>query len=223
MDMITDGGHPAWDSSYRQHLFNSAFNALHRSRIGEPFTLQLLHLSLHDTDRIMRLYALQHLGAQRRAGHLPDSPLSEKVRASLHEMAGAREEEVSGYAINLLVSWDGAEDGEDGEPEPFLRDLALATAADASRPVDIRVTALHAAGSASLPLARTLATSAGEHVMLRKAAIARIGRHGTTEDLASLESLRTESSRLAQASGPALLNLRTRLQDPSASAPVPYP
>jgi hypothetical protein len=219
MGMIADGGHSSWSSGYRQHLFNSAFNALHRSRIGEPYTLRLLHLSLHDSDRTMRLYALQHLGAQRRAGQLADGPLSEKVRTSLLELAKSREEEVSGYAIDLLTSWDG---GGDGEPEPSIRDLALATAADTSRPVDIRVTALHAAGSASLPLARALAARSDEHVMLRKAAIARIGEHGTAGDLASLETLRAESSRLAQAATPALAKLQKRQHSTAEPDLAPY-
>jgi hypothetical protein len=217
MKMIADGGHPSWEAAYRQHLFNSAFNALHRCHIGESLTLRLLQLSLHDPDRTIRLYALQHIGAQRRAGHLPDGDLAEKVSASLRGLAVAREDEVSGYAIDLLVSWDG---GEGGEPDPSLRDLALATAADTSRAVDIRVTALHASGSASLPLARDLAARTEEHVMLRKAAIACIGKHGTDADFASLESLRAESARLAQAAEPALARLRKGQQ--SAPAAIPY-
>jgi len=215
--MITQGGHPTWNASYRQHIFNSAFNALHLTTSAEALTRALHHLAVHDADRIMRLYALQHLNAQRRIGHLPDGRLSDEVHSTLFKIAHAKEEQCSGYAIQVLVSWHGGEDS-----DPSLQQLALATAADTARPVDIRVTAIHAAGSASLPLARTLATQSDEHVMLRKAAIARIGEHGTEADFPSLETLRRESSRLAQAAEPALLAIRHRLANPNAPAPLPF-
>lgn len=219
MAMMVEGGHASWKAAYRQHLFNSALNVLHRCHLGEALTVQLLHLSQHDPDRTIRLYALQHLGVQRRAGHLADGPLADRVLASLREMAAASREEVSGYAIDLLASWDGTADG---EPGPAVRDLALATAADASRPVDIRVTALHAAGSGSLALARTLAGQTKEHIMLRKAAIACIGKHGTDADFPALEGLRDESARLAQAAAPALAKLHQRQAASPTTSLVPY-
>jgi hypothetical protein len=215
--MVTQGGHPAWDAGYRQHLFNSAFNALHLTGSAETLTRALHHLVIHDTDRVMRLYALQHLNAQRHIGHLPDGPLADEIHAMLQEIARSSEEECSGYAIQVLVTWQGGT-----TIDPSLQQLALATAADASRPVDVRVTAIHAAGPASLPLARTLATQAAEHVLLRKAAIALIGAHGTDEDFPSLETLRRESSRLAQAAEPALLAIRGRLANPDSPAPLPF-
>lgn len=217
MRMIAEGGHPSWEPGYRQHLYNSAFNALHHCPTGEEFTRQLLRLSLHDAERTLRLYAMQHLKAQRRIGHLPNGPLASEVHAALQNLAQSAEEDVSGYAIDVLALWNGGE-----ESDPALQQLALATAADTSRSVDIRVTAIHAAGPASLPLARALSTRPDEHVMLRKAAIARIGEHGTVEDFPSLEILRQENSRLAQAAEPALLAIRDRLAHPHKSQPVPY-
>lgn len=216
-EMITRGGHSSWDPGYRQHIFNSAFNTLHLTTTAESLTRTLHHLAIHDADRIMRLYAMQHLNAQRRVGHLPDGPLADEVHASLRKIAHGSEEECSGYAIQVLISWDGGE-----ESDPSLQQLALATAADTARPVDIRVTALHAAGPASLALARTLATRTEEHVMLRKAAIARIGELGTEADFPSLETLLRENSRIAQATEPALLAIRSRIANPDKPRPLPY-
>jgi hypothetical protein len=218
MTMIKDGGHPSWDPGYRQHLFNSAFNALHPCQIGEAFTRALHHLALHDGDRIMRLYAIQHLSIQRRIGHLTGI-LADEVRATLETLAREPGEEVSGGAILLLASWDGADDeGNDAS----VQQLALATAADRDRPVDIRVTAIHAAGPASLPLSRTLASDSASPVLLRKAAIAGIGRYGSAEDLDMLAELKAESSRIAQAAGPARETIQARLSNPTAAIPIPY-
>ena len=56
--------------------------------------------------------------------------------------------------------------------------------------------------------------------MLRKAAIAVIGRHGSSADLASLETIRSESARLAQAAEPAIARLRDRPD--GRGEPIPY-
>lgn len=215
--MIAQRGHPAWTAGYRQHHFNSAFNALHLTGSAETLTRALQRLVLHDTDRVLRLYALQHLNAQRHLGHLPDGPLANEIHAMLEDIARSSDEECTGYAIQALVTWHGGT-----ALDPSLQQLALATAADVSRPVDVRVTAIHAAGPASLALARALATQATEHVLLRKAAIALIGAHGSDEDFPSLETLRQENSRLAQAAAPALHAIRSRLAQPDSPAPIPF-
>lgn len=216
--MIREGGHASWPSGYRQHLFNSAFNALHICHVGEAFTRQLLHLALNDADRTMRLYAIQHLSVQRRVGQLSGA-LAEEIRSTLETLARQPGAEVSGGVLLLLTSWDSPADGEN---DFTIQQLALATAADRARPVDIRVTAIHAAGSTSLPLARTLATDASSPVLLRKAAIAGIGRYGSKEDLVMLADLQAESSRIAQAANPARIAIQARFSNSSASAPVPY-
>ena len=217
MEMIAQGGHPAWEPRYRQHLYNSAFNALHLSFLGEPFTRELLRLAVHDGDRTLRLYALQHINTQRRIGHIADGPLANEVLGSLRGMSTDRD--LAGYAIEILATWNG---GEDSEASPEIQGLALFTAADTTLSTDVRVTAIHAAGAASLPLARTIAANADEHTMLRKAAIALIGRHGTPEDLASLETLRSENTRIAQAAEPALERLRKRRDGLRGTNPLPY-
>lgn len=217
MEMARSGGHESWTSGYRQHVYNSAFNALHHTPNPEPLTDVLRQLALHDKDRIMRLYALQHIGIQRSSGRL-EGTLADEIQAMLAEFAADRESEVSGTAIQLLADWDGQE--ATGEPE--IQALAAATAADRSRPVDVRVTSIHAAGPASLEVARAIAPDVDEPVILRKAAIARIGEHGSVEDFASLETLRRESSRLAQAADPALEKLQNKQQNALKPTPVTY-
>ncbi|QTN31239.1 hypothetical protein HZ994_02465 [Akkermansiaceae bacterium] len=215
MGMIRSGGHQSWESGYRLHLFNSAFNAMQlRHPFGE-FTEELLRLATRDPNRTMRLYALQHLNLQRRTGRLPDGALADEVLAAVRGMSS--DNGVAGYVIEILATWDG---GEDAEPTPEILRIALSTAADPSFPTDVRVTAIHAAGSASVPLARTIATDAGEHTMLRKAAIALIGRYGSPADLGFLETIRSESARLAQAAEPAIARLRERPD--GRGEPIPY-
>ena len=215
MEMIRSGGHSSWDSGFRLHLFNSAFNALQLRHPSGEFTGELLRLATRDADRTMRLYALQHLNLQRRTGRLPDGALADEVLAAVRGMSG--DHGVAGYAIEILATWDG---GEDAEPTAEILRIALATASDDSFPTDVRVTAIHAAGSAGVPLARTIASDAGKHTMLRKAAIALIGRHGSSADLASLETIRSESARLAQAAEPAIARLRDRPD--GRGEPIPY-
>ena len=101
-------------------------------------------------------------------------------------------------------------------------EVALRIAADPSTSLDNRVTAIHAAGPDSLPLARKMAVDAAEPVYLRKAAIARIGLHGDAADFATLEKLRSENSRLAQAAEPALKAIRDRIDHPSVRQPIPF-
>lgn len=218
LGMIEQGGHASWDHSYRQHIYNSAFNALHLSHVGERFTRDLQKIALQDADEVMRLYALQHLGMQRQIGHLT-GVLADEIHAMLESLARKPGEEVAGTAIQILASWNGSENS---KPDLSIQQLALATAADPSRSVDIRVTAIHAAGSASLPLARTIASDSTQPVMLRKAAISRIGDHGDTQDISELTALRGESIRIAQAAEPAIKAIQFRLDHPNAPEPTPY-
>lgn len=213
-------GHPDWSPGYHQHIFNSACNALRvrPSDSGEALARILHSHATSNPDRILRLYALQHLDSLRKSGHLTGA-LAEEIHATLQHIAASPDNDVAGTAIQLLAEWDGPA----ADAPPAILALAAHTAADRSRSVDIRVSAIHSAGPAALDAARLIAADPTEPVLLRKAAIARIGHDGTAYDLAALESLTTESARLCQASEPALLNLRKRLRDPSAPAPVPYP
>ncbi len=218
LEMMRDGRNPKWESGYRQHIFNSTFNALHLCAVGEPFTRILQDLTLHDADPVIRLYAMQHLGMQRSIGHLTGE-LADEIHSLMETLAKKSGEEVSGTAIQVLASWDGADNAEN---DPSTRQIALATASDSNRPVDIRVTAIHAAGSSVLPLARDLARNPSESVMLRKAAISQIGQHGDMQDVITLNTLAGESSRLAQAAEPALAEIRKRLSGKITAEPIPY-
>ena len=218
MDALRSGGHDAWTPGYRQHLYNSAFNALHLCDVAEDLTQLFHHFARHDDDRVMRLYALQHIGVQRSAGHLTGT-LADEIHATLVAFANDTESDVSGTAIALLADWDGVE----GDPPEAIQAIAAATAADRSRPVDVRVSAIHAAGPASLEVARTIAPDVTEPVILRKAAIARIGRHGGEGDLTALGELQSENTRIAQATTPARQSIQDRVAGRTRPDPIPYP
>jgi hypothetical protein len=165
----------------------------------------------------MRLYALQHIGLQRDGGNLTDS-LAEEVMQDLEALAAAPDGEVAGTAIALLAEWGGSD-----RPVDFdVLDRAVEIAAADTRPVDVRVTALHAAQARALPLARELSEDSSQPVLVRKAAIACIGRHGVEADCSNLEKLGGQNSRLAQAADPAVQAIRKRLSDPDAPAPIPF-
>lgn len=62
-----------------------------------------------------------------------------------------------------------------------------------------------------LDLARSLAGDRNQPVILRKAALNLIGRHGEARDLGVLRLCSRESARLAQAGEPAVRSLNDRL------------
>lgn len=217
MGMLTADGHPEWDTEYRLWLFNSAFNVLHFGHGQEAFTRYLHQLALHDDVRTMRVYAIQHLGLQREGGRLTGM-LAKEVETSLHQMSMDRDGGVSGMAVARLAEWNGPEN----PINPEVLAQAMDLAADAALPMNVRVTALHAAGPEALALARELAVDATQPVILRKSAIACIGTYGSAEDFTQLEALGSENFRLAQASQPALRKIRDRLANPNPPALVPF-
>jgi hypothetical protein len=210
MDMLASNGHPDWDPEYRLWLFNSAFNVMHLGADQESFSRLLHKLALHDSFRTMRLYALQHIGLQRADGRLTGS-LAEEIHTSLREFTTGSNGDVAGSAVTLLAEWDGS-----NTAAPDVLDEASKIAADSGRPVDVRLSAFHAAGSRALPLARELAIDIKEPVILRKSAISCIGRYGVEADTAVLSDLAAENARLAQAAQPALLSIRRRSANPNA-------
>jgi len=216
LEMLQANGNPGWDIEYRLWLYNSAFNVLHFGREQEAFTRLLRDFVLHSDVRTMRLYALQHIGLQRDRSHL-NGALAEEIYAMLQELVSASNSGVAGSAIALLAAWDGRD-----AAAPEVLENAVKIAAEGTRPVDVRVTALHTAASQGLPLARKLALDSAQPVILRKAAIACIGRHGGREDFPDLEKLSGENFRLAQASLPALRKIRDRLANPDSPELSPF-
>jgi len=220
--MLRDAeGHAAWPLGYREHLFNSACNAL-RVRASEG-TAEALANILHDhvrsrSDRTLRLYSLQHIDSLRKAGKLGE-PLAGAIHQTLEELAENGDSDIAGTALQLLAVWDGDADGAARE----VLELAARTAADRQRPVDIRVSAIHTAGAAGLVAARAIATDPAEPMLLRKAAIACLGRDGNASDVPTLETLKDGHFRLAQAAEPALVRLRTRIKGESSPPLLPYP
>ena len=216
-DMLHAGGHPQWDKEYKFWVFNSTFNVLHLGPRQEDLTRLLTHLAVHDPEKTMRLYALQHLEVQRTNARLTGAQADE-VRTMFLQVAAAPDGQEAGLALRFLADWDGA-----GSPiNPDVISQAMKLAADTSRPVDVRVTALHASGSFALDLARRLAADADQPVLLRKAAIALIGTHGGESDMDDLKKLATESSRLAQAAAPATQAIQNRLSHPDSPALIPF-
>ena len=215
MQMIRREEFPeSWTPGYRLHLFNSAFNALHRAPSPDEFNRELHRLLERDPDPDMRLYALQHIRTQRNAGRLAGDEAG-AIHATLQQLADDAAGRLAGLAVTLLIEWDGG-----GDARPV--ETALATAADRERAADVRVSALHAAGEEALGLARTISADSGEPVILRKAAIARMGSDGGSADVPALESLLRINARLDQAVVPALARLRERLENPHTPQPVPY-
>ena len=206
---------------YWQHLYNSALNALRapssddRHHVAALLDLLLDHAAAHP-DRVIRLYALQHIGILWLTDDL-DQEQSLRTLTLVRALAAQPEGEVSGTALALLDRWS-ARLGE----API--ELARALAADSARAIDVRVSALLAAGTApdTISLARDLAADRTQPIILRKASLALLGQHGTAADLPLLEQTAAESSRLAQAALPASEALAHRLEHPHRPAPVPY-
>jgi len=187
------------------HLFNSACNALAVAQAaGDETLLGLLErVALTDSRLVMRLYALQHIGRHYAAAC---AATRQRLRSLVQRLPSSQ---AAGAALVLWRSWESAA----GPGDMSSLDLSRAIAADAGRPVDVRVTALHAIGDdpAVLDLARSIAQDRIQPVILRKAALNLIGRHGGPQDLTVLNLCSRESQRLAQAGEPAARALKDRL------------
>ena len=190
------------------HIFNSACNALTTSKVApDEALLGLLERVAADDPRlVMRLYALQHLDCRYDAA----SPTSQRrLRSLVQRLLADPSSKTAGTALVLWRRWEKSA----GPGNLSSLEQSRAIAADAGRPVDVRVTALHAIGEnpGVLDLARTLAQDRSQPVILRKAALNLIGRHGGTQDLAMVRLCSQESQRLAQAGKPAARALEDRL------------
>jgi len=190
------------------HIFNSACNALATARpVTDEALLSLLErVALDDPRLVMRLYALQHLGYRYDAA----SPASQqRLRDLVQRLLADPASKAAGTALVLWRRWEQTA----GPGTLSSLDLSRAMAADAGRPADVRVTALHAIGDdpGVLDLARVIAPDRTQPILLRKAALNLIGRHGEAGDLTVLRQCSGENPRLAQAGDPAARSIKDRL------------
>lgn len=201
------------------HLFNSACNALAVAQpAGDETLLGLLeHVALADPRLIMRLYALQHIGRHYAAA----SPTTrQRLRTLVRRLLDDPSSQTAGTALVLWSGWEKTA----GPGDMSFLDLSRSIATDAGRPVDVRVTALHAIGGdpGVLDVARAIAPDRRQPAILRKAALNLIGRHGEERDLDLLRLCSRESSRLAQAGEPAAHALESRLAGIHSPVLRPY-
>ncbi len=221
------GGVPkSMAASSWHHFFNSALNALGATPRASRDTISraLLQIVDQEDDKVLRLYALQHLGIYHPS---LSEPLRSEVGRRVAELAYRSTDEVSGTALQLVEQWKG-ELGADLETVA-LEDrsaVALQIITDTTRPMDVRISAIQAAAEGgfgeALPAARTIAADPAEGALLRKSAIYLIGQLGVETDTALLTRCAKESIRLAQAAEPALAELTARIENRPTPKLTPY-
>lgn len=209
-----------------RHFFNSSINALAATEeVGsDKIARVLMHVMTHNPDRVMRLYALQHMEI-----HQPraQEPLKSEIGRRVAELAYEKNDEISGTALQVMELWNG-EVGATGQRVDFAERSAAVVQIirDAQRPADVRVTAMHTAVDGAyldaLTAARTIAADPEEDMMLRKAAIHLIGQLGSENDSALLTQCAAANPRLAQAAHPALERLSHRLEGRPEPNLTPY-
>jgi hypothetical protein len=205
---LEDGAPAAMADGSWSHVFNSACNvlAVAQATPDDAFLRLLERVAVDDPRLVMRLYALQHLGCNYAAASPADQ---QRLRALVQRLLADPASKTAGTALVLWRSWEKTA----GPGKIPSLDLSRAMVTDAGRPVDVRVTALHAIGDelAVLELARAIAPDRSQPLLLRKAALNLIGRHGTEPDLTVLRLCSRENPRLAQAGEPAARVLQDRL------------
>lgn len=222
LSMLETRGNAAWPAGYRRHLFNSTFNALRQGGNEPRLHRILVDMAVGEPDKTLRLYSIQHIGMERAVGRF-DEAMAAEVHKLLVKFAAELDGEVAGLSVALLANWDDRSGMPPSLPDQEdILQTALTIAADRGNTLDNRVTAIHAAGPAVLPLARKIAVDDSEPLFVRKAAIALIGMHGEASDFAILEQTRGENFRLAQAAEPALKAIRHRIEHPAPRLAIPF-
>lgn len=203
------------DKADWHHLYNSSCNTMTAGGIrpDEGFLDLLEKDAVEGRDQVTKLYALQHLGRHRT---MMGKDRQKSVLRILEKILANPKSNTVGTALVLKSNWDGnriVAEEESFAHTTFTIEQSLKIASDQSRSTDIRSTALMVAGDfpECLELCREIAGNREEHMLLRKAAMRLIGRHGSGEDETLLETSIRENPRLAQAAGPALASLRRRL------------
>lgn len=209
-----------------RHFFNSSLNALAVTPgVGsDAIARVLMEVMERDTDKVMRLYALQHL-----AIHQPRAkePLRGEIGRRVAALAYGEDDEISGTAVLVMEQWKG-ELGGDGEsiPKEDRSAAVVKIISDPARDADVRVSAVHTAVDGgyqdALPAARAIAADAAADTMLRKAAIHLIGQLGGPDDSDLLARCAAENNRLAQAARPAIERLAARVEGRREPKLIPY-
>ena len=199
-----------------RHFFNSSLNAL--AVTDEVSSNEIAHVLMavmeDNPDKVMRLYALQHLEI-----HQPrtEEPLRSEIGRKVAALAYKYDDEISGTAVQVIERWGGVVGkGEQSIPKEERSAAVVKIISDITRKADVRVTAVHTAVDGAyqdaLPAARAIAADTAEDMMLRKAAIHLIGQLGTETDFTFLAQCVAENNRLAQAARPAIDRLSHRLE-----------
>jgi hypothetical protein len=221
------GGVPASMSliSWR-HFFNSSLNALAASECvgSDEIARVLMDVMERDEDKVMRLYALQHIEI-----HQPrvKEPLRSEIGNRVASLAYAEDDEISGTAVLVMERWKGeVGEGAKSIPKEDRSAAVVKIISDAKREADVRVTAVHTAVDGgypdALPAARAIAADPSEDTMLRKAAIHLIGQLGNQNDSDLLVQCAAENNRLAQAARPAIERLSDRMEGRPEPKLIPY-
>ena len=209
------------------HFFNSACNALAATEGLDATAIapMLFAVLAEDRDKVMRLYALQHLGNLHPGA---PEPVRSQIGRRVLELAGsAADDAVAGTAMDLLERWQGQLGAEVEPASAEVRaKMAVATMLDQRRATDVRSSAVHMAVDGgfreALPAARQIAADPQEDVLLRKASIHLIGQLGVESDSALLSRCAEENLRLAQAADPARIALSDRLAVRAGPTLTPY-
>jgi len=204
-----DSGSPSGMSEGSwSHLFNSACNvlAVDQSTPDENLIKLLERIAVTEPRLVMRLYALQHLGVRYDTA-TPECQL--RLRDLVQRILADPESQTAGTALVLWRRWEHSA----GSETASSLDLSRSIVKDATRQLDVRVSALQAIGDdpGVLDLARAIAPDTTQPVSLRKVALNLIGLHGQKQDLEVLRLCSRESPRLAQAGDPAARSLQDRI------------
>ena len=163
---------------------NEILNLLRAQQGGVPGLSELmLHMAEHDTNPVLRMYALQHI-----AMWIPDEPTPEKREAMvkyLHQLLQRPNDPLAGSALLFLTDLEhSGHIQRSAETDSQFQAAALNLITNPATRPDVKISVLHACVDRKqndiLPTARTIAADETLMIPLRKAAIHSIARMGTS-------------------------------------------
>lgn len=214
------------DSEWQERV-NVILNSLRDQQTGaasrhQGLTRLLVEMAAADSDPILRMYAMQHLGLwYPRIADAADRAEVLELLAQILRMKGERSRGSALQALSDIARNGASEEVEQALAGSNLMEQAEGILSDRSEAADVRICALqacvaHAHKNVLNPL-REIATNGGENTVLRKAAIHGIGELGNIADLELLELVRSEEVRCSVASEAAITHLKNR--HPAARLP----